>query len=181
MTKMCKRLPGASFGASGSSGAESGMSISFQKYPGLTQLLTKLLTSVDGETTPGSTKSEDETQKIFPALEIIVEKVPSLADNDDALLRGLVLGHVKSSIWMVRDQAARVYASLLQPTEILKSLELEVYSDTDTPSQTHIHGKLLCTRYALLRAWHSGYWHGTYLIKWKNENANSSRPFWKNI
>jgi hypothetical protein len=154
MIKMCKRLSGASFGASGSSGAESGMSISFQKYPGLTQLLTKLLTSAESET---------ETQKIFPALEIIVEKVPSLADNDDALLRGLVLRHVKSSIWLVRDQAARVYASLLQPTGILKSLELEVYADAEPLSQKHIHGKLLCIRYALLRAWNSGYWHGTCL------------------
>lgn len=163
MIKMCKRLSGASFGASGSSGAESGMSISFQKYPGLTQLLTKLLTSADDNKTPGSAESETETQKIFPALEIIVEKVPSLTDNDDALLRGLVLRHVKSAIWMVRDQAARVYASLLQPTEILKSLEMEVYADTEPQSQKHIHGKLLCIRYALLRAWHSGYWNGMTL------------------
>lgn len=159
MIRMCKRLSGTRFGAGGSSGAESGMSISFQKYPGLTQLLTQLLTFANS-----CEESEIETQKIFPALEIIVEKVPSLVDNDDALLRGLVLRHVKSAIWMVRDQASRVYASLLQPTEILKTLEMEVCLDnTQSPSQKQIHGKLLCTRYALLRAWHSGYWHGTSL------------------
>jgi len=165
MIKMCKRLSGASFGASGSSGAESGMSISFNKYPGLTQLLTQLLTSVDDSETTGSTELETETQKIFPALEILVEKMPFVADEDDSLLRGLVLRHVKSSIWMVRDQAARVYASLLRPSEILKSLELEVCPEIELLSQNNIQGRLLCIRYALLRAWYSEYWHGMYLYK----------------
>lgn len=167
MNRMCKRTNGMGFGFSGVSGTESNMTISFQKHEGLTQLMAQLLTAADeARSTYNKRQSEkgsltsDETEKVFPALEIIAEKIPSTDDDDDALLRDLVMRHVKSTIWAVRDQSARVYASLLRTNDILSSINTILDSNVAALSQIYIQGRLLCIRYALLRLWHSDYWRG---------------------
>jgi hypothetical protein len=164
MNRMCKRIPGIRFGFSGTSGAESNMTIHFQKYTGLTQLMAQLLASADEARSSSNDENgsltNPETEKVFPALGILAEKIPSTVDDDDALLRDLVLPHVKSTIWAVRDQSARVYASLLRSNEILSSINALLDSNVTALSQIHVHGKLLCVRYALLRIWHSDYWRG---------------------
>ena len=104
--------------------------------------------------------ASNETEKVFPALAIIAEKVPSTSDNDDDLLRGLVIRHIKSTIWAVREQAARVYASLLRYGEMLSSINVLMDGDLAKLSQINLHGKMLCVRYTLLRAWHSTHWRG---------------------
>ncbi|RAO64566.1 uncharacterized protein BHQ10_000578 [Talaromyces amestolkiae] len=163
MNKMCVRRPGVPFGFSGDSGVEPNMSLAFPKYEGLTQLLAQLLASAD-EARDGGREPEqgllasNETEKVFPALGIIAEKVPSTSNNDDDLLRGLVIHHIKSTIWAVREQAARVYASLLRYGDMLSSINALMDDDLAKLSQINLHGKMLCARYTLLRAWHSTYW-----------------------
>ncbi|OKL63320.1 hypothetical protein UA08_01801 [Talaromyces atroroseus] len=174
MNRMCKRTPGTRFGFSGASGTESNMTIPFQKYTGLTQLMAELLASADearySSNDEKGTLTSAETEKVFPALEILAEKIPSTVDDDDALLRDLVLVHVKSTIWAVRDHSARVYASLLRSDEILSSTNALLDGNVTRLSQIHIHGKLLCIRYALLRIWHSDYWRViTQTISFANE------------
>ncbi|KAH8690204.1 HEAT repeat protein [Talaromyces proteolyticus] len=179
MIKMCKRVQGTGFGFSGTSGTESSMTIEFQKYPGLTELLSKLLTSADESRDSKDGSAASETEKVFPALEIITEKVPSLTDNDDAVLRDLILHHVKSSIWAVRDQAARVHASLMRSTEIVQSVESLLDYELSTLSQKHLHGRLLCIRYALRRVWYSGYWrdHFDSLLAIISDTFSRFTPF----
>lgn len=167
MNRMCKRLPGIPFGFGGLAGTEPNMTLSFERYTGLTQLLAQLLTSAaevrsssDDNTSTSGLAVSNETEKVFPALEIITEKVPSMTDDDDALLRGLVLRHVNSTIWAIRDQAARVYASLLHANDMLSSLGALLECNPASLSQIHLHGKLLCVRFTLLRVWHSDYWRG---------------------
>jgi hypothetical protein len=165
MNKMCVRRPGVPFGFGGASGVEPNMSLAFPKYEGLTQLLAHLLASADearddGKETEQGVLASNETEKVFPALEILAEKVPSTSNDDDELLRDLVIHHVKSTIWAVREQAARVYASLLHFNDMLSSINVLMDDDLAKLSQIHLHGKMLCARYTLLRVWHSTYWRG---------------------
>lgn len=164
MNRMCVRQPGVQFGFSGASGVEPNMTLSFPKYEGLTQLLAQLLTFADiaqsgdeQETEPGVPVS-NETEKVFPALEVITEKIPSESDDDDDLLRALVVNHVKSKIWAVREQAARVYASLIRASDMLSSIDDLMKPDLKPLKQNHLHGILLCARFVLLRVWHSNHW-----------------------
>jgi hypothetical protein len=163
MTRMCRLLHGTTFGFAGASGTDAGMRIPFQKYPGLVQLLSNLLTSADQGRHLQTNNAASETEQVFPALEIIIEKIPSPVGDDDAQLRELVLRQTKSTIWAVRDQAARVYASLLRPTRILNSVRALVKDEMDGLSQNDEHGQILCVRYSLRRVWCSGYWRGTSL------------------
>ncbi|PCH00030.1 Armadillo-like helical [Penicillium occitanis (nom. inval.)] len=108
MNKMCARHPGVPFGFSGASGVEPNMSLAFPKYEGLTQLLAQLLASADearddGKKPEQGVLASNETEKVFPALGIIAEKVPSTSNDDDDLLRGLVIHHIKSTIWAVHN------------------------------------------------------------------------------
>ncbi|EED19802.1 HEAT repeat protein [Talaromyces stipitatus ATCC 10500] len=165
MNRMCARRPGVPFGFGGASGVESNMTLAFPKYEGLTQLLAQLLASADEARSDGKefakgVLASNETEKVFPALEIITEKVPSTTNDDDDLLRGLVLRHVKSTIWAVREQAARVYASLLRFNDMLSSINQLIDGDLAKLSQIHLHGQMLCARYTFLRVWHSKYWRG---------------------
>ncbi|KAL1964941.1 hypothetical protein VTN77DRAFT_6294 [Rasamsonia byssochlamydoides] len=164
MTRMCRLLPGTTFGFGGASGSEAGMRIHFQKYPGLVQLLSKLLTSADQSQDPHNENTSTETERVFPALELIGEKVPSASGDDEAQLRKLVLQQMKSKIWAVREQAARVYASLLRLMQILDEVRSLLRDNVNISSQNYMHGKVLCIRFALQRLWFSshGYWRDHY-------------------
>lgn len=156
MTRMCRLLPGTTYGFSGPSGSDAGMRISFQKYPELEQLLYDLLKLADQDRHSQKDSAASETEKVFPVLEILAEKIPSL-DDDDVQMRELVLQQVKSTIWAVRDHGARVYASLLRPGQILESVQPLLKVDGDIMSQNPLHGRILCIRFSLRRVWFSGH------------------------
>ncbi|KAJ5960846.1 Armadillo-like helical [Penicillium vulpinum] len=146
LTKMCRVIPGAGPGFGGNSGSEPGSRITFPKYPGLLELLSGLLTT-QGEAAEGT---EIITERVFPALELVGDKVPSLDDPTDKMLRGLVLEHLSSPVWGVREHAARVYASLL----IRQNIPEELCTLVTLPSkitENYVHGVALCARYALRR------------------------------
>lgn len=147
LTKMCRVIPGAGPGFGGASGSEPGARITFPKYPGLLELLSGLLTTTQGEAAEGT---DIITERVFPALELVGDKVPSLDDSTDEMLRGLVLPHLSSPVWGVREHAARVYASLLTRQSIPEALRrLAVLPET--PTENYIHGVALTVRYALRR------------------------------
>ncbi|CAG7982284.1 unnamed protein product [Penicillium olsonii] len=147
LTKMCRVIPGAGPGFGGSSGSEPGARITFPKYPGLLELLSGLLTTTQGEAAEGT---DIITERVFPALELVGDKVPSLDDSTDEMLRGLVLPHLSSPVWGVREHAARVYASLLTRHSIPEDLRrLAVLPEVAT--ENYIHGVALTVRYALRR------------------------------
>lgn len=159
MARMCRLLPGTTYGFAGASGSDGGMKISFQKYPELEQLLYDLLTSADQARHSRKDSAASETEKVFPVLEILAEKIPS-TDDDDIQMRELVLQQRKSTIWAVRDHSARVYASLLRPSRILESVQTLLKVDEDIVSQNQLHGRILCIRYSLRRVWFSGHSKG---------------------
>ena len=149
LTRMCRLITGSNLGFGGTSGSEPGARISFQKYPGLTQLLSSLLAS------SGATQDGEEnavvTERVFPALELIGEKVPTYAGPDEMMLRQLVREQLKSPVWGIREHAARVYASLLNRSDILGEIRALLDIDKGVKTQNFVHGKALCVRFALRR------------------------------
>ncbi|KLJ08624.1 hypothetical protein EMPG_15944 [Blastomyces silverae] len=164
MNRMCRFKAGCSAGLGGSSGSEPGSRIVFQKYPGLIELLGQLLQdpipNEEQETSSQSWELSIKTERVFPALELIGEKVPSFSGEEEKLLRNFVFEQFKSPVWGIREHSARIYASLLGHEEIPATVcELSTVPHGSI-SQNQIHGTALCIRYALQRLWvsSSGYW-----------------------
>ncbi|KAF9891702.1 hypothetical protein FE257_003714 [Aspergillus nanangensis] len=148
LNRMCRTGSGVGFG--GVSGSEPGGRISFGKYPGLIELLSGLLTSKERNSADHGDHAII-TERVFPALELLAEKVPNVYGIDDTMLRGLVRDQLKSPVWGMREHAARVYASLMHPAEIVKNVEELIDIDQDAQSQDYLHGKALCIKYSLRR------------------------------
>jgi hypothetical protein len=148
LTRMCRLVYGAGAGFGGESGSEPGSKISFPKYPGLLELLSSLLTTSEGATAEGT---DIVTERIFPALELIGEKIPTVADNNDTMLCELVSEHFKSPVWGIREHAARVYASLLTRTNILDDMRALVGQWQEKITENYLHANVLCARYSLRR------------------------------
>lgn len=163
LTHMCRLLTGANFGFGGSSGSEPGARISFHKYPGLLELLSNLLVPKDKKQDSQFDDHGIVTERVFPALELIAEKIPSVSDDDDVLLRNLVREQLKSPVWGIREHSARVYASLLKRADILIEIQALLEVERGLETQDFLHGKALCAKYALRRF------------------ASISLPFWNSM
>lgn len=147
---MCRLITGSNLGFGGNSGSEPGARISFQKYPGLAQLLSNLLAPSNANR-DGDEDNAVLTERVFPALELIGEKVPTYAGPDEMMLRQLVREQLKSPVWGIREHAARVYASLLNRSDIFGEVKALLDVDQDVKTQNYVHGKALCIRFALRR------------------------------
>lgn len=179
MTRMFRLIPGARFGFGGETGAEPGARITFGKYPGLVQMLSKLLSPSENNDEAEGPSSDMVTERVFPALELIGEKVPTSRTVDDPLLRRLVLHQLKSPVWGIREHAARVYASLLNRSDILQGVQELLDFDREDKTQNNLHGKALGVRYALRRYafasrvnW-NGMWPRGYLSCFANYSSES--------
>lgn len=161
LTRMCRSIPGSSFGFGGNSGSEPGARISFYKYPGILPLLSSLLAPSDSSQDVKNGDNAMVTERVFPALELIGEKVPVSGEND-AILLSLVLRQLGSPVWGIREHAARVYASLLNRSDILSDIRDLLSFRSEEVTQNFIHGKALCIRYAFRRfaAAPIVYWNG---------------------
>ncbi|KAL2834612.1 putative death-receptor fusion protein-domain-containing protein [Aspergillus pseudoustus] len=148
MNRMC-RNDFQRFG--GKSGSEPGARISFQKYPGLVRLLSSLLTAPENTEDAQQAESAIVTERVFPALELIAEKIPNASETEeDAMLLRLIREYLKSPVWGIREHAARVYSSLLTRTNILEDVRT-LLDARDAETQNYLHGESVCVRYALRR------------------------------
>ncbi|PYH49144.1 THADA/TRM732 family protein [Aspergillus saccharolyticus JOP 1030-1] len=149
LTRMCRTGTGLGFG--GESGSEPGARVSFQKYPGLFELLPTLLNPSEKNNSTDQSDTAMVTERVFPALELIAEKVPYVTGVEDEILRGLVRVQLKSPVWGIREHAARVYASLLHRADILTNIKTLLSVERDTKTQDYLHGEALCIKYSLRR------------------------------
>ncbi|PLB40291.1 THADA/TRM732 family protein [Aspergillus candidus] len=149
LIRMCRHGSGLGFG--GSSGSEPGYKVSFQKYPGLVELLASLLETTSANDQDASGDDTMVTERVFPAMELIAEKIPNVIGVDDDMLRRLVQKQLHSRVWGIREHAARVYASLLDRLDILSGVRAFVKDGSDTEEQNYLHGRALCVKYSLRR------------------------------
>lgn len=168
MQRMSRATPGSQgFGDSLSSKAS--LRIHFKKYPGLIPVLKRLLEpdpSTSDSLRVTSSMSTSRTEQVFPALELISEKVPSA--EDDHTLSELVILQTQSSVWAIREQAARASAFLLNRREdIIPNIKHLANNHRLDRDQNHLHGTLLCIRYSLqkYRAFSQGNIDGTSPLK----------------
>jgi hypothetical protein len=174
MTRMRRRTTGAKIRMGHAATSNDDMKISFQKYPGLVPLVSRLLDTIIQKPmddpsfeTKMSWELSISTERVFPALELIGSKLPSSSAHDESTLRRLVLAHTKNPVWGIRDHSARVFASLVDLSEILTTVRDIGNLASPSLSENHIHGRILCVRYLLGRLWDApiGYWRGTYGMK----------------
>ncbi|KZZ95080.1 HEAT repeat protein [Ascosphaera apis ARSEF 7405] len=164
MIRMC-RSGGGSKGFGGSSGAEPGGRVVFENWKEIVPLLETLLKEEEKEVAKNEAvdmrlgELTISTERVFPALELIGEKVPAALGKGDTALRDLVAKQFASPVWGIRDQAARIYASLIRVVEIPTVIDEFVSVDLTGKSENELHGRALCIRYALARVWHSTHGH----------------------
>lgn len=128
--------------------------VPYEKYPNLSELVLRLLSS--SRMRPGIGDSTDQlssnlvtfaVQKIFPALEV-VERFGMPKDRRREIGE-LLRYHMEGSVWSIRDKAAKALACVMPENEVVK--EIESMLGISTSSQNELHGRLLCIRYMLAR------------------------------
>ncbi|KAI5295035.1 hypothetical protein KEM52_002538, partial [Ascosphaera acerosa] len=162
MLRMC-RSGGGSEEFGGESGAEPGNRIQFADWESLLPVTTALLRESGSDVLGALAGSRAafgalaiSTEKVFPALELIGEKAPATNHEDDETLRKLVARQLASPVWGVRDQAARIWASLHRTERLQTAIEAVLTrSLREMLTNNERHGHTLCIRYAFKRLWHS--------------------------
>ncbi|KAH0562941.1 hypothetical protein GP486_002501 [Trichoglossum hirsutum] len=127
--------------------------LSYDKYPNLPGLLKKLLDQTSG--CSSQTESEghtvsifpvlDSPESVFPAMDIIRRAGPPKTNSTE--LRSLILLHMESEIWHVRDMAARTFCSLINRPDFIE--EVSYLINLPWISNNALHGRLLGVRYLL--------------------------------
>lgn len=122
--------------------------VSYDRYPSLSGLLLKLLkTKIPGLEDSHLSLSTGAVESVFPALDIIRRAGPPSSHKEE--IYNCVVVHLGSSIWHVREIAARTICTmLLQPSWIDDLTKLLEGSLT---SQNKLHGALLATKFVLER------------------------------
>lgn len=88
-------------------------------------------------------------ESVFPALKITQKVHPPETLIDKT--KELILRHCQSSHWLVRDMAARTFISLIPENQLGYIFSEMLQSCINLTQQNYIHGRLLCTKYALSR------------------------------
>ncbi|ETN39727.1 uncharacterized protein HMPREF1541_05953 [Cyphellophora europaea CBS 101466] len=86
------------------------------------------------------------SEKTFAALDL-VRHVGSSREHDRSI-RDLIRPHLGSSIWAIRDHAARVLAVRVAPGDEWSAIAIE-YAMTPSLTENELHGRLLFLRYSL--------------------------------
>jgi Putative death-receptor fusion protein (DUF2428) len=121
--------------------------LAYERYPALPEILLNLMTTEPNEHVAPTSLQVGAVESVFPALDIIRRAGPPKKLR--AQIHACIKVHLGSSIWHVRDIAARTICTLLLDEGWLAGLTdlLETCSN----STNQIHGVLLATKYLLER------------------------------
>jgi hypothetical protein len=100
-----------------------------------------------------ATRGPVAAERVFAALDLIGRISPSF--QDAGRIEPLVLGSLGSTVWQVREQAARVLASRVIPWFVFSLLARLVKEIAASTTQNMIHGRLLCIKQILRSLWRS--------------------------
>ncbi|MCJ1396622.1 hypothetical protein MMC18_009513 [Xylographa bjoerkii] len=131
----------------------------YEKYPVLADLVMRLLqhqSTVDSsaeDVTANHDKlhtAPQSIQMIFPAMEII-ERI-GVAPSHELLVEQLLLTHLDSPVWNLRDKAAMTLSRLIEKQALFGNVYTLMQSalwQGPTPPQNALHGRLLCLKYMI--------------------------------
>ena len=121
--------------------------LAYERYPALPEILLSLMATEPNERLGHTSPQIGAVESVFPALDIVRRAGPPKRLR--AEIHACIKVHLGSSIWHVRDIAARTICTLLLDERWLDGLTdlLETCSD----STNQIHGVLLATKYLLER------------------------------
>lgn len=150
---LLRRLNGGTDTAStkASSSHRSLSKLAYEKYPNLPSLILRLLcqnqqTSIEAAHNETQTLSF-QAQWVFPALEILERSGLPLqyrVEIDEAIRH-----HMASSIWVIREKAAKALALVLSEKDI--NGEIGNLLKPSKMSQNCLHGRLLCVGFMISR------------------------------
>ena len=94
------------------------------------------------------------SERVFAALNLLerVQRTP----NIQAEIRRLVFPCLGSTVWMIREQAARIYASTetMKATDLVGTFDFLIMQEARSLQPNELHGRLLCISY-LFQTWWS--------------------------
>jgi hypothetical protein len=100
-----------------------------------------------------ATRGPVAAERAFAALDLIGRISPSFQDADR--IEPLVLESLSSTVWQVRERAARVLAFRVMPWDAFNLLARLVKEIAVSANQNIIHGRLLCIKHILRSLWRS--------------------------
>ncbi|OAA74099.1 HEAT repeat protein [Cordyceps fumosorosea ARSEF 2679] len=126
--------------------------IPYHRYPNLPEVLRGLLRSGHGVMAVTSPLSAAAAESVFPALDIIRRAGPPALLRDE--IQGDVAHYLSSSVWHVREMAARTLCSCLLHDQWLGTIK-QVYGQAQSASGgmrlNYIHGVLLTLKFVFER------------------------------
>ncbi|MCJ1400930.1 hypothetical protein MMC11_004141 [Xylographa trunciseda] len=131
----------------------------YEKYPVLADLVLRLLqheSAVDPHA-DGMTVNHDKhltaphsIQMVFPAMEII-DRI-GIAPNNELLVEQLLLTHLDSPVWNLRDKAAAILSRRMEKKALISNLYTlmeDALRQGRVLPQNALHGRLLCIKYII--------------------------------
>jgi len=129
--------------------------LSYDKHPGLLELILYLLRSSEAIIGTGDDLPDKQTiftaEAVFLVLDLL-RRAPPPASSRDAIFH-LVVRAFGNTSWHVRAIAAHTAAAITQPSHV--SLQIKSLSSNTTRDRNELHGRLMCLRHmskAVLRA-----------------------------
>lgn len=117
---------------------------SSDQWAAILDIALKLLDSVQVNNTNSS-------ELVFAGLDLLSRI--SISASDRAPTRQRILTHLGSPIWMIREHAARVYASQILDKEALETA-VGLIASMEMTDQNRCHGSLLCSRKLIEKYFH---------------------------
>lgn len=126
--------------------------IPYHRYPNLPEVLRDLLKSGHSVMATTSTLSAAAAESVFPALDIIRRAGPPALLRDE--IQGDVAHYLSSSVWHVREMAARTLCSCLLHDKWLGMIK-QIYSETQRATGgarlNYVHGVFLTLKFVFER------------------------------
>jgi len=130
--------------------------LSYDRYPGLIDLLVELLSNINSGSVEASSDSSEsltyqqrDTERIFPVLEMLRRAAPP-SDYQGVVTR-LLMQAVGSQNWHLRDMAAKTYAAVTHEQSVAPVIQSLSKSNLGR-MQNHRHGHLLVVKHLVRRA-----------------------------
>jgi hypothetical protein len=121
--------------------------LAYERYPALPEILLSLMATQTTQPMARASPQIGAVESVFPALDIIRRAGPPKRLREE--IHACIKSHLGSSIWHVRDIAARTICTLLLDERWLEGLTELL--ETCSNSSNQVHGVLLATKYLLER------------------------------